>query len=384
MTNSTAASTAVRPFTIDVPQADLDDLRDRLARTRWVDELPGAGTDYGMPLATVRALADHWQDSFDWRAQEAKLNELPHFVTEIDGEQIHFLHIRSPHADALPLVMTHGWPKTFTELLALVGPLTDPVAHGGEAKDAFHVVIPSPPGYAFSGPTRSKGWNYPRIARAWDTLMKRLGYARYGAQGGDLGSLVGLALGRLAPEGLIGTHVMQIFAFPSGDPAELEKLDEHDRAGERIGEDFMAKAGYHAMSSSRPNTIGTALNDSPAGTLAWLLELPTNWGETPLDQLDKDALLTDVTIYWVTRTVASAARIYYEDAHSGEDWDANNPTPTGVAVFPWDFQSVRAFAERANTNIVHWKRMEYGSHFAAIDAPELLVADLREFYGGLR
>lgn len=200
MTNSTAASTAVRPFTIDVPQAELDDLRDRLARTRWVDELPGAGADYGMPLATVRALAAYWQDGFDWRAQEAKLNELPQFVTEIDGEQIHFLHIRSPHADALPLVMTHGWPKTFTELLALVGPLTDPVAHGGEAKDAFHVVIPSPPGYAFSGPTRSKGWNYPRIARAWDTLMKRLGYARYGAQGGDLGSLVGLALGRLAPE----------------------------------------------------------------------------------------------------------------------------------------------------------------------------------------
>lgn len=383
MTNSTAASTAIRPFAIDVPQADLDDLRERLARTRWADELPGAGVDYGIPLATVRALADRWQDGFDWRAQEAKLNELPQFVTEIDGEQIHFLHIRSPHEDALPLVMTHGWPKTFTEFLAMIGPLTDPVAHGGEAKDAFHVVIPSPPGYAFSGPTRSKGWNYARIARAWDTLMKRLGYERYGAQGGDVGSLVGLALGRLAPAGLIGTHVMQIFAFPSGDPAELERLEEHDRAGEAIAEDFMARAGYHAMSSSRPNTIGMALNDSPAGLLAWLTELPTAWGETPLEQLDVDAILTDVTIYWVTQTVTSAARLYWEDAHSGEDWEAKNPTPTGVAVFPWDYQSVRVFAERAN-NIVHWKRMERGSHFAALDAPELLAGDLREFYRGLR
>lgn len=384
MTDTAPSSTAIRPFAVDVPQAELDNLRERLLRTRWVDELPGAGADYGMPLATVRGLVERWADGFDWRAQEARINALPQFVTEIDGEQIHFVHVRSPHADALPLVMTHGWPKTFLEFERTIGPLTDPVAHGGRAEDAFHLVIPSPPGYGFSGPTRSTGWNYARIARAWDTLMKRLGYARYGAQGGDLGSLLGRQLGVLAPEGLVGTHLMQIFAFPSGDPAELERLDEHDRAGLAVGEEFMAKAGYHAISSTRPNTVGVGLNDSPAGMLAWLVELPSAFGATPLEQLDADALLTDATIYWVTRTVTSAARLYYEDAHSGLDPEAVNATPTGVAVFPYDFQSVRAFAERANTNIVHWERMEHGSHFAALDAPELLVGDLRAFYGRLR
>lgn len=378
MTNS-----EIHPYRIDVPQGDLDDLRDRLARTRWPDELPGAGWSYGVSLDYVKRMAEYWRTGYDWREHEARLNEYPQFTTEIDGQNVHFLHVRSPEPDALPLVLAHGWPNTFTEFLDMVGPLTDPRAHGGDPADAFHVVIPSPPGYAFSGPTRETGWNSRRVAKAWGELMSRLGYDRYGAQGGDLGSLVCRELGVLGPEGLLGIHVMQIFAFPSGDPAEMADLSERDQEALQILGDFWKRAGYHHIQSSRPQTLAYGLNDSPAGLLAWNLELPSGFGDA-VDMLDRDLLLTNATIYWLTGTAGSAARVYYEDTNSGFDPEEPNTVATGVAIFPNDFRTIRRFAERANTNIVHWSELERGSHFAAMDAPDLLVEDLRTFFCDLR
>jgi epoxide hydrolase len=293
--------TAITPFRIEVPQAALDDLRARLENTRWPDELPGTEAAYGIPYGPLKELAEHWRSAYNWRAHETRLNELPHFTTTIDGEQIHFVHVRSPEPDALALILTHGWPSTFTEFLDMIGPLSDPRAHGGDPSDAFHVVIPSVPGYGFSGPTRSKGWGSRRVAAAWHELMRRLGYGRYGAQGGDLGSFVARELGVLAPEGLLGIHVMQIFAFPSGDRAELAQVREEDTKAMAILGDFQDRSGYMAINSTRPQTIGIGLNESPAALLAWNLELPSAFGEQ-MEQLDRDRVLTDVTIYWLTGT----------------------------------------------------------------------------------
>jgi pimeloyl-ACP methyl ester carboxylesterase len=376
-------TTDIHPFRIEIPQSDLDDLHDRLARTRWPDELPGVGWRYGVSLDYVKEMAEYWRTGYDWRGHEARLNEFPQFTTEIDGQRLHFVHVRSPEPNALPLVLTHGWPNTFTEFLDLVGPLSDPRSHGGDAADAFDVVIPSPPGYGFSGPTREAGWDYRRMAKAWDELMGRLGYERYGAQGGDLGSLLCRQLGVLAPDRLVGIHVMQIFAFPSGDPAELADLPEGDQQAMQILGDFWKRAGYHTIHSTRPQTLAYGLTDSPAGLLAWNLELPSGFGDA-VGMLDRDLLLTNVSIYWLTGTAGSAARLYYEDANSGLDPEEENAVPTGVAVFPYDFRTIRRFAERANTNIVHWSELDRGSHFAAMDAPDLLVADLREFFRRFR
>ncbi len=383
MTDVTNAE-EIRPFRIDVSDAELEDLRDRLARTRWPDELPGVGWSYGVGLDYVKEMTEHWRTSFDWRKQEAVLNEFPQFTTTIDGTDVHFLHVRSPEPNAMPLILTHGWPGSVAEFLDVIGPLTDPVSHGGDAADAFDLVIPSIPGYGFSGPTNDTGWDSARVAKAWDTLMKRLGYERYGAHGGDAGALVTRELGILKPEGLVGVHVLQIFAFPSGDPEEMARMDEFEQAGMANLASFDEHSGYLKIQQTRPQTLAYALTDSPAGQLAWNSELFMGWGGENVGNVDRDRFLTHVSIFWFTATAGSAARMYLEDARSGAGYrEVPNETPTGVSVFPYDFRSVRAFAERSN-NIVHWSQFDRGGHFAASDAPDLLVGDLRTFFRRFR
>jgi epoxide hydrolase len=375
--------TDIKEFRIQIPQADLDDLAQRLANTRWPDEVTGAGTAYGMPLDVVRRLAQRWRDGYDWRAHEARLNRVPQFTTTIDGQNIHFMHVRSAEPGALPLLLLHGWPGSVLEFEKMIGPLTDPEAHGGDPSRAFHVVVPSLPGYAFSSPVTEPGWDSARIARALAELMNRLGYQRWGAAGGDAGALVGRELGILAPGGLIGVHLLQIFAFPSGDPAEFARLSDMDKeslAGTTA--DFQSKSGYQKIQQTRPTTLGYGLTDSPAGQLAWNAELWTGWGDYA-DHLDIDNYLTHVSIYWFTRTGPSSARHYYEDAQTGAGYrDAPNKVPTAVAVFPQDFRTVRAFAERAN-NIVRYTEFDRGGHFAYTTDPDLVVEDLREFFTSL-
>lgn len=374
----------VHPFRIDVPEADLDDLRDRLARTRWPDELPGVGWDYGVSLEYVKQMAEYWRTSYDWRKQEARLNELPQYTTTIDGTNVHFIHVRSPEPNALPLILTHGWPGSVAEFLDVIGPLADPRRRGGDPADAFDVIVPSIPGYGFSGPTRDTGWDSARIARAWDELMKRLGYRRYGAHGGDAGSLITRELGILKPPGLVGVHMLQIFAFPSGDPAEMADLSDFEKEGFEILANFDSVSGYLKIQQTRPQTLAYGLTDSPAGQLAWNSELFIGFRGENVDRFDRDRFLTHVTLFWLTATAGSSARQYYEDARTGAGYrEVPNETPTGVAVFPDDFRSVRRFAERAN-NIVHWSVFDRGGHFAAMDAPDLLVGDLRKFFGRLR
>ncbi len=376
-------SAQIEPFRIDIPQHDLDDLAARLAATRWPDEVTGAGTEYGMPLGTTRRLAEQWRTGYDWRAHEARLNEFPQFHTTIDGQAIHFLHVRSAEPDATPLLLLHGWPGSVLEFAGMIGPLTDPKAHGGDPAQAFHVVVPSLPGYGFSGPAAEPGWDSARMARAFGMLMAQLGYQRWGAVGGDAGALVGRELGILAPAGLIGVHLLQIFAFPTGDPAELAAMSDADRqslAGTTA--DFQSKAGYQKIQQTRPQTLSYGLTDSPAGQLAWNAELWTGWGDYA-DYLDVDTFLTHVSIYWFTRTAGSSARHYFEDAHSGAGYrDEPNPTPTGVAVFPQDFRTIRACAQRAN-NIIRYTEFDRGGHFAYTTDPDLVVGDVREFFATL-
>ena len=373
----------IKRFRIDIPERDLDDLAARLAITRWPDELTGAGTDYGMPLGVVQRLAERWRTGFDWRAHEARLNQIPQYTTTIDGQNIHFLHIRSEEPAAVPLLLLHGWPGSVLEFTGMIGPLTDPRAHGGDPSRAFHVVVPSLPGYGFSGPATEPGWDSARMAKALAALMSRLGYARWGAAGGDAGALVGRELGILAPDGLIGVHLLQIFAFPSGDPAEMARLSDADRQSlSGTTADFQSKAGYQKIQQTRPQTLGYGLTDSPAGQLAWNAELWTGWGDYA-DYLDVDTYLTHVSIYWFTRTGVSSARHYYEDAHSGAGYrDAPNKVPTAVAVFPQDFRTIRTFAERAN-NIVRYTEFDRGGHFAYTTDPDLVTGDLREFFADL-
>jgi epoxide hydrolase len=384
MTDTKPAGEEVRPFRIEVPEADLDDLRERLARTRWPDELPDVGWTYGVPLGYVKEMAEYWRSRYDWRAHEARLNAFPQFTTTVDGTNVHFIRVRSPEPEALPLILTHGWPGSIAEFLDVIGPLADPRAYGGDPTDAFDVVVPSVPGYGLSGPTHETGWDTARVAKAWDQLMKRLGYERYGAHGGDAGALVSRELGILNPPGLVGVHVLQIFAFPSGDPGELEDLSDYDREALEILSGFEAQAGYLRIQQTRPQTLAYGLTDSPAGQLAWNSELFMGFGGENVGGVDRDRFLAHVMLYWLTRTAGSSAREYYEDARSGAGYrDLPNPAPTGVAVFEHDFHTIRRFAERAN-NIVHWSVFDRGGHFAAMDAPDLLIGDLREFFRPLR
>ncbi|MCA2228144.1 epoxide hydrolase family protein [Nonomuraea aurantiaca] len=378
-------TTEISPFRIDIPQSALDDLHDRLARTLWPDELPGVGWSYGIPVSYVQRLAEYWRSGYDWRKHEAALNEYPQFTTEIDGQNIHFLHVRSPEPDALPLVLTHGWPGSIVEFMKIIGPLTDPRSHGGDPADAFHVVAPSIPGFGFSGPTREAGWDLSRVARAWAELMSRLGYERYGAQGGDSGSVISPELGRVAPDRVAGVHVNGALGFPSFDPAEMEGLTEAELARMQQYADN-DRSGYAIIQATRPQTVAFGLHDSPAAQLAWIVEKFKEWTDPahdlPEDAVDLDQMLTDVTIYWLTRTAASSARLYKEGSAQWGTPVERSEVPHGVAVFPGD-GGIRRIAEREH-NVIHWSEYDRGGHFAAMEAPDLLVDDVRAFFRKVR
>ncbi|MEV6215041.1 epoxide hydrolase family protein [Nocardia sp. NPDC051833] len=378
------ATATITPFRIDVPQAKLDDLAARLRGAHFPDELPGVGDAYGVPANRVRALAEYWLEEFDWRALESELNAYPQFTTEIEGENIHFLHIRSSRADATPVILTHGWPGSILEYLDVITPLTEPES---AADPAFHLVIPSLPGFGFSGPTRSTGWNRYRTARAWAELMARLGYERYGAIGNDGGSMVSPELGRIAPEQVLGVHVTQLYSFPSGDPAEFEGLSEADMAALAHLQWFHEnKMAFNTLHSQQPQTPAYALADSPVGLLGWNAQL---FGES----IDARFVVANIALYWLTGTSGSSLRFYYEDAHATEHPTEPTTVPTGLAMFAGDFQSIRRFAERDHSNIVSWNSYDTAAatggandaagHYAAHEAPEVLVGDIRRFFAGL-
>jgi pimeloyl-ACP methyl ester carboxylesterase len=367
----------IQPFRIDIPQAELDDLRDRLDRVRWTEELSDVGWDYGVPVAYVKELVEYWRNDYDWRQWEAKLNQYPQFTTEIDGQNIHFLHVKSPEPDALPLILTHGWPGSVAEFLDIIGPLTDPRSHGGDSATAFNLVIPSLPGFGFSGPSKKRGWNPLRIAKAWAELMPRLGYDRYRAAGNDWGSYVSLDLGRVAPRAVVGVHVTQIFSLPAGEPGELDGLTEDEQAtlAETIW--WHEHGGVHDVLQFRqPQTLAHALADSPVGLLGW-------HGQLYRDGVTADYALTNVMIHWLTGTVASAMRLYYEFDKATPQAEPTT-IPVGLAQFTHDFKVIRRFAERDNKNIVSWNVYDRPGHFAAHQSPDLLVADIRAFFAGLQ
>jgi pimeloyl-ACP methyl ester carboxylesterase len=382
-------TTEIRPFRIAIPQADLDDLRGRLARTRWPDELPEVGWSRGVPLGYLKELAAYWADGFDWRAWEARLNQFPQHVTTIDGQPIHFLHVRSPEPDALPLLVTHGYPSSVAEFVNLIGPLTDPRAHGGDPADAFHVVAPSLPGFGFSVPLAA-GWESSRTAKAWVELMRRLGYQRYGAHGGDIGAGVSGDLGGLDPERVVGAHVN---TDPTGLallgllPAEVDGLREAEAASHRrllqYGEDGK---GYLQIQGTRPQTLAYGLTDSPAAQLAWIVEKFKEWTnpaeQLPEEAVDRDQLLTNVSTYWFTRSGASAAQFLYEAAHAAREWGAPSPAPTGFAVFG-EGSLMRRVLDPEH-KVEHWSEFDRGGHFPAMEVPELLVGDIRAFFRRLR
>jgi epoxide hydrolase len=373
----------IRPFRIEIPQADLDELRDRLARTRWPDQLPGTGWDYGIPREVVRELAEYWRTGYDWRAAEQRLNTFGQFTTTIDGQRVHFLHVRSAEPGALPLIMTHGWPGSIAEFTEVIGPLTDPAGHGGDPADAFHLVVPSLPGYGLSGPTGEPGWNVHRVARAWDELMQGLGYLRYGAQGGDWGSVISRELGLIAPGHLIGVHLNMLIPYVRDEPADLT-AQERERI--EIMRRFRSTGrAYSAIQSTRPQTLAYGLTDSPAGQLAWIAEKFHEWTDGGLPgAVDRDQLLTNVMLYWLTGTAGSSARLYYEARVGPGGPPRRSAVPTGVAVFPAEIApAIRRFAEQSDT-IVHWSEFDRGGHFAAMEEPDLFVADVREFFRRFR
>ena len=375
MTETKNPALTVRPFEVAIPHSDLDDLQRRLANTRFPTPAPGDDWRYGTPVSYLREMVEHWRTGFDWRAQEARMNEFPHFLTEIDGQTVHFIHVRSAVEDATPILLTHTYPGTFVDFLDMIGPLTDPESHGGRAKDAFHVVIPSLPGFGFSTPVADGEWTMARVARTWDALMRGLGYTSYGAHGSDAGAIVSRELAILAPEGFRGAHVLQLFSFPSGDPAEFERMSPADHAALEFLGWFQTVNGYALMNGSRPQTIAAALSDSPVGQLAYN-ELFENFGNgTSL--LTRDQVLTQVALWWLTNTSATACRYHFADRDTPP---TVNHGPIGVAVFADDFKSIRPFAERDNTNIVSWTEHPRGGHFASLEVPDVLVGALRDFY----
>lgn len=382
-------ATAVRPFTLDIPQTDLDDLAVRLAATRWPDELSDAGWSQGVSMAYLKELAAYWHTTYDWREHEAHLNRLPQFTTTIDNANIHFLHIRSARPDSLPIVITHGWPGSIIEFLDVIGPLTDPGSHGGDPADAFHLVLPSIPGYGLSGPTHDPGWDIHRVARAWAELMRCLGYLRYGAQGGDWGHAITQELAAIDTDHVIAIHLNTLLTPPPTDPVEAAELTDDDRARlDRLTSAEPEMSGYAKIQGTRPQTLAYALTDSPVGQLAWIVEKFKEWTDStaaPEDAVSRDRLLTNVMLYWLTATAGSSARHYWEACHPSRPPRTEPPaTPTGVAVFAADpARPVRRLAER-NHNIVHWSEFDRGGHFAAMEEPDLFVDDLRTFFRQFR
>lgn len=377
------------PFRIEIPQADLDDLHRRLGTVRWPSELPGVGWDRGVPLDYLKDLVEYWRTSYDWRVAEARLNSFPQFTTTIDGTKVHFLHVRSPEPDALPLLVTHGWPSSVAEFINVIEPLTNPRAYGGDPANAFHLVIPSLPGFGFSGPTPEPGWTMPRIAAALAQLMGRLGYDRYATQGGDIGAWINLVLSGMDHQHVVASHVNFLITAPT-DPSDVAGLAESDLARLGLLNRFAAElSGYMKLQSTRPQTLAYALTDSPVGQLAWIVEKFKEWTDSakvPEDAVDRDHLLTNVMIYWLTATAGSTANFYYDNADvlptapTPPPPPPPLPTPFGVAVYPGDpAQPIRRLADRAFPNIVHWSEQERGGHFPAMEEPDLFVADLQAF-----
>ncbi|MEK4274532.1 epoxide hydrolase family protein [Paenibacillus sp. FSL R7-0026] len=381
----------IQSFRVSVPQADLDDLKNRLERTRWPDELPGVGWDYGVPLNYVKELVNYWSKNYDWRKHEARLNEFPQFITTIDGENIHFLHVRSPEPNALPLLMIHGWPGSIVEFLNIIDPLTNPRFYGGNPEDAFHLVVPSIPGYGFSGPTQQSGMNIQRIAQMFIVLMERLGYQRYGVQGGDWGSFISQQIGLLNPDHIIGMHLNMLTTFPPEDFKEVESLTKEEKERlEKLKHYDLELSGYMKIQATRPQTLAYALTDSPVGQLAWIVEKFKEWTDStnlPEDAIDRDDIITNVMHYWLTGTAGSSARLYYETLFKYDPSVENeeiSTVPTGVAVFQKDTMlPIRRFAERDH-KIIHWSEFKRGGHFAALEQPVLLMNDIKKFFGSFK
>ena len=373
-------NTQITPYTISIDEAALDDLQRRLAATRFPAPAPDDSWDYGTPVSYLQRMVEAWR-RFDWRPQEARMNAVPNFVTEIDGQTIHFVHVRSAEPGAIPLLLMHTYPGSFAEFLDVIGPLTDPVAHGGRAEDAFDVVIPSMPGFEFSTPVVDAGWTMARVAGVYDTLMRRLGYESYGTHGSDGGAMVSRELAVLDPPGFLGAHVLQLFSFPSGAEGEFDRFTPKEYAALEFLGWFQSVGGYNSMNGTRPQTISAALSDSPVGQLAYN-ELFENFGNgTSLVSVEQ--VLTQVSLYWLTNTSATAVRYHYAEAHAGTE-PVVSQGRIGVAVFADDFQTIRPLAERDNARIVHWSEFDRGGHFAVLEVPDLLVGDLRTFFSAVR
>ncbi|BDZ51815.1 multidrug MFS transporter [Frondihabitans sucicola] len=377
-----ASATLIRPFEVAVPDADIDDLKRRLAHTRWPDPETVADWSQGVRVENAKALVAHWEREYDWRRFERELNALPQFVTPIDGVDIHFIHVRSKNPNALPLILTHGWPGSFVEFLKMIGPLTDPEAFGGHAEDSFDVVVPSVPGFGFSGKPTETGWNVSRVARAWGELMTRLGYERWAAQGGDWGAVITTALGAMQPEGLLGIHLNTQYAFPAQIPDTLSS-DER-RAVDTLALYTGYLGGSNHLQSTKPQTVGFALADSPAGQAAWIYEKFQS--KTDNDGLAEDALSTDdmldaISLYWFTNSAASSGRIYWENS-SGSLAGPTLALPVAVTVFPRDIPLLpRSWIEDTYTDLIHYGEADKGGHFAALEQPGILVDEIR---AGLR
>jgi pimeloyl-ACP methyl ester carboxylesterase len=381
---------AIRPFEVRIPDEALTELRHRLAATRLPSRELVDDRSQGVQLAVMRELCRYWANDYDLRRVETRLNALPQFTIEIDGVEIHLVHVRSPHENALPLIMTHGWPGSVMEMIDSIGPLTDPTAHGGSAEDAFHLVLPSRPGYGFSAEPTELGWDLGRTAGAWAELMRRLGYDRYVAQGGDLGSWISVGLAGVDFGHVAGVHLNFLPTPPPPDPAALAGLTEQEfgRLG-KLAQFVEDQSAYMKLQSTRPQTIAYGLTDSPVLQLAWIIEKFQEWSDSekvPEDAISRDKLLTNVAIYWFTATAGSAAQFYFENAAMLPTAPTQPapppplPVPLGVAVFPHDpGQAIRRFAEPFFPNIVHWSEFDRGGHFAALEQPELFVGDLRAF-----
>ncbi len=378
-------SDAIRPFTLEIPQAELDDLQRRLGATRWPEKEAVPDWTQGSPLAKVQSLVAHWRNGYDWRRAEARLNALGQFKTEIDGLDIHFLHVRSKHPNALPLLITHGWPGSVMEFMKVIGPLTDPEAHGGKAEDAFHVIAPSLPGFGFSGKPAEKGWGIPKIAMAWITLMQRLGYDRWVAQGGDWGSAVTTTIGVINPLQCAAIHVNMPLIYPG--PEDMADMTEKEQSAVKALQYYQEwDSGYSKQQSTRPQTVGYGLVDSPVGQAAWIYEKMWAWTDNkgaPEDVLSMDEMLDNIMLYWLPGTAASSARLYWESF--GSFGSVPLACPVGVSIYPKEiFRASRRWAEKHMSNIIHWNELDRGGHFAAWEQPELYVNEIRTCFAKVR